>query len=99
MALHWAKDAKPIDCDIRWPQPAAAWGKISVPQPETEVRTRSGSTETYPLDYQKPVASDNALAHQLCRNKFVEINFYNEMETSEAKEVFIRRKRSRCGLT
>ena len=53
--------------DLRWPRPAAAWSKISVTQPETEVRPRQW--ERWIL-VTRSVASNKALAHRLCRNEF-----------------------------
>lgn len=53
--------------DLGWPQPAVTSSRISVPRPETEVRLKKWDCWILAT---RPVASDNALSHWLCRHEF-----------------------------
>ena len=69
-------------CDLGWPRPAAAWNRISVPQPEFKVRLWLWEHWILVARPWQLVAS--------C----VEMNFHREMESSETSKVFIRGKRA-----
>ena len=56
--------------DLRWPRPAVAWSRISVPQPEIEARPQKWEHWILATRPWGPVAGDKALACLLCRNEF-----------------------------